>query len=256
MENHLALKDIINNLTDCLQRSQEFIKEHGEISSELDTVTDDMLLLDDIEKSLEDCFGLFEHMNSAMVFASYAGQKSVKMYENGINDPFEFGPDGFDMRETYWEWAQEIGAGVWKEDEYYENLSGFFEKKVEQLIKDSELFEDHLDYLGFQSVLKDFETYDESIGDKWSISIPNGASGFELYYEENLIAQCIDGKYETFNLNEVEQKRLYSELCKGLTGFGKENSTLKENLDSKIENIAKGQKKDQTSSGINREKVL
>lgn len=250
MEKHLTLRDIINNLTDCLQRSQEFIKEHGEISSELDTITDDILLLDDIEKSLENCSDLFEHMNSAMVFASYAGQKSVKMYENGINDPFGFGPDGFDMRERYWEWTQELGAGIWKEDDYYEALRSFFDKKAEQIEKDSEPYEDHLDYVGFQSVLKEFEFHDEVIGDKWSILVPHDASGFRLYYEENLVAQCIDGKYETFNLNEVEQKRLYSELYKGLTGFGKEN------LDSKIENIAKGQKKEKASCGINREMIL
>lgn len=51
---------LVDNLVDCLQRAQERIKELGEVSPDLPYVTDDMALVDDIEKSLEDLQELFE----------------------------------------------------------------------------------------------------------------------------------------------------------------------------------------------------
>ena len=131
----LSLKDVINNMMDALQRAQERLKELGEVSPDLPHVTDDMLLVDDMEKSIDECESLYERINSTLVFATYAGKKTVALFRDGQNDPFGFGPDGFEMREKYWDWANEFGA--WPADEYYEELQGFFEKKMEGLMEKS-----------------------------------------------------------------------------------------------------------------------
>ena len=129
-QNQLTVKDMIDNIIDCLNRAQKRIKELGDISFDLSEVTDDMILADDLEQSIDEISGLYEYINSALVFAVYAGEKDVQLHQEGKDDLFGFGPDSAEMRERYLDWAQEIGDNVWYQDGSYELLESFFDEKL------------------------------------------------------------------------------------------------------------------------------
>lgn len=94
------LKDIINNVIDELDRAKERVAEIGDVQSE-QSVTDDDMLIYDIENTLEELRSFNDRIDFALVCAVYAGGINAETgYEEECDNSF--------WRESYLDIASQI----------------------------------------------------------------------------------------------------------------------------------------------------
>ena len=127
----MDLKMILENAADELSRAHEYIREDLR-EKHADESDESWLLLDDIEKSLENLYELHDKIHFAMCFASYAGACESASFRGGAEYDFGFGSDSWDMRNLYLDWADEVDVKWARENSLYEELEGVFFDKVKE----------------------------------------------------------------------------------------------------------------------------
>lgn len=122
------LKDTINNVIDELNRAKERIAELGDIQNE-QGITDDDMLIDDIENTLEELCSFNDRIDFALILAVYAGSINAETdYEEECDNSF--------WRESYLDIASRIELeyedgyvdSEWAYNVGYEEAKKLFEK--------------------------------------------------------------------------------------------------------------------------------
>lgn len=124
----MDLKMILENAADELSRAHEYIREDLR-EKHADESDENWLLLDDIEKSLENLYGLYDKIHYAMCFANLGGMCEAGSGRYGVEYDFGFGSDSDDMRNLYLDWADEVNENA---ESFHEEIEGVFFDKVKE----------------------------------------------------------------------------------------------------------------------------
>lgn len=231
MEEKLSYTDVISNAMDCLQRAQERIKELGEVSPDLPTITDDMTLVDDIEKSLEDLAELESvqmdekaysvDINNKDLPVQFAVLWGMEMADARADEKRYQEMQGYDSQELY-QLFQGWGNEYLQSE--YDDTVAFFEEKLDGLMEKCGLSKEEnkesivpgtkflivsatAEYTGggmyiYHGKLSD-GNYFRTCDDWESIEITNSdasveAADYQEFYDEHIVETVIGEDYKTF----------------------------------------------------------
>lgn len=116
----MDLEMILNNAVDALSAAEDILK-----GLDVQEGDETLSVIEDVQKSILDLYGLANTIYIALAYATYTGHKELE-----DPDKFGFGADSFEWRNKYLDWAEdtELDSG----DEYYDVLSDTFEKKFNE----------------------------------------------------------------------------------------------------------------------------